>query len=119
MVLFMNNISNELLNDCRRKLKNKFTKEFIKEKEDSDNFIKALINTNNFDIFYSMLEEEYSKNIFKKIVLYRYMLAFYSEAYTNINKKIKLSIKYGIINIFSWGIKRVLFYLKNINILMR
>ena len=96
----------------KRVFGNKFTKEFIEEKENSDSFIKALINTDNFDIFYSMLEEDYSKNIFKKIVLYRYMLAFYSDAYTNINKKIKLSMKYGIINIFFWGIKRVLFYLK-------
>lgn len=109
--IFMS-VSNELLTDCRKKLGNKFTKEFIEEKENSDSFIKALINTDNFDIFYSMLEEDCSKNIFKKIVLYRYMLAFYSDAYTNINKKIKLSMKYGIINIFFWGIKRVLFYLK-------
>ena len=111
MVFFMS-VSNELLNDCRKELKNKFTKEFIKEKENSDNFINALINTDNFDIFYNMLEEDYSKNIFKKTVLYRYMLAFYSDAYTNINKKIKLSIRYGVINIFSWAIKRALFYLK-------
>ena len=108
----MNSVSNELLNECRKKLGNKFTREFIEEKEDSDNFIKALINTDYFDIFYSMLKEDYSKNIFKKIVLYRYMLAFYSDAYTNINKKIILSIRYGIINIFSWSIKRILFYLK-------
>ena len=63
------NISSELLNYCRKKLGNKFTKEFVKEKERSDNFINALINTDNFNIFYNMLEEDYSKNIFKRVIL--------------------------------------------------
>lgn len=106
--IFMN-ISSELLNDCRKKLGNKFTKEFIEEREGSDNFINALINTDNFDIFYSMLEEDYSKNIFKKIVLYRYMLSFNPKVHKNLIKEILFSFKYGIISTFEWLIKMISF----------
>ncbi|WP_157151362.1 FkbM family methyltransferase [Brachyspira sp. SAP_772] len=102
-------ISNDLLNDCRKKLGNKFTKEFIKEKENSDNFINALINTDNFDIFYNMLEEDYSKNIFRKVVLYRYMLAFNPKVHKNLLKEILFSFKYGIISTFKWIIKMISF----------
>ena len=103
------NISKELLNDCRKKLGNKFTKEFIEEKESKDNFINSLINSDNFDIFYNMLEEDYSKNIFKKVVLYRYMLAFNPKVHKNLSKEILFSFKYGVISTFKWIVKMILF----------
>ncbi|MEI0612616.1 FkbM family methyltransferase [Brachyspira pilosicoli] len=102
-------ISNELLNNCRKKLGDKFKKEFIKEKEKSDNFINALVNTDNFDIFYSMLEEDYSRYLFKKIVLYRYMLAFNPKVHKKLIKEILFSFKYGIISTFEWLIKMTSF----------
>ena len=102
----------ELLEECRNTVKNKFSKEEIKKIEDSDNFIKAMIKADNFNIFYNMLNENYSKMLFKKIVKYRYMLSFYRDAFNNNKEKIKLSIKYGSINIFSWGFKRLLFALQ-------
>ena len=102
----------ELLEECRNTVKNKFTKEEIEKIEESDNFIKAMIEEDNFNIFYNMLNENYSKEIFKKIVRYRYMLSFYRDAFNNNKEKIKLSMKYGSINIFSWGFKRLLFALQ-------
>lgn len=102
----------ELLEECRSIVRNKFSKDEIVATENTDNFIKAMIESDNFVIFYNMLEEEYSKSLFKSLIKYRYMLSFNRDAYTNFEKKIKLSMKYGSINIFSWGLKRILFGLK-------
>ncbi|CRF31708.1 methyltransferase [Brachyspira suanatina] len=106
---------NNILEECRKIVNKNFSKEEIEKIENNDNFIKAMMNeknNNSFDIFYNMLEEPYSKDLFKKIVRYRYLLSFYRDAYTNSKEKIKLSIKYGSINIFSWGLKRFLFGLQ-------
>ena len=69
-------MSQELLNKCRKLINKKFDKNKIEKIESEDNFIKALIDGENFNIFYDMLKEEYSKKLFEKIVRYRYMLAF-------------------------------------------
>ena len=103
-------ISQELLNKCRKLIGKKFDKNRINEIESADNFIKALIDGKNFNILYDMLEEKYSKKLFKKIVRYRYILAFYPNSFIDNKQKINLSIKYGAINIFYWGLKRILFY---------
>lgn len=105
---------NEILEECRKIAGKKLSKEKIEKIENTDNFIIAMKKeeNNSFEIFYNMLEETYSKELFRKIVRYRYLLSFNRDAYTNIKEKIKLSIKYGSINIFSWGIKRVLFILQ-------
>ncbi|WP_297295436.1 FkbM family methyltransferase [uncultured Brachyspira sp.] len=102
----------ELLEECRSIVRKKFSKDEIVATENTDNFIKAMIESDNFVLFYNMLEEEYSKRLFKSLIRYRYMLSFNRDAYTNFDKKIKLSMKYGSINIFSWGLKRILFGLK-------
>ena len=103
-------ISQELLNKCRKLINKKFDKDKIEKIESEDNFIKALIEGENFNIFYDMLKEEYSKKLFEKIVRYRYMLAFYPNSFIDNKQKINLSIKYGSLNIFHWGLKRILFY---------
>ena len=103
-------ISQELLNKCRKLIKKKFDKNKIEKIESEDNFIKALIDGENFNIFYDMLKEEYSKKLFEKIIRYRYMLAFYPNSFIDNKQKINLSIKYGSLNIFHWGLKRILFY---------
>ncbi|ACN84720.1 FkbM family methyltransferase [Brachyspira hyodysenteriae] len=105
---------NKIFNECRTIVSKNLSKEEIEKIENNDNFIKAMKeeNNNSFDVFYNMLEESYSKDLFEKIVRYRYMLAFNKNAYTNSKEKIKLSIKYGSINIFSWGLKRFLFALQ-------
>ncbi len=105
---------NKILEECRKIVNKNFSKEEIEKIENDDNFIKAMKeeSNNNFEKFYSMLDESYSKDLFRKIVRYRYLLAFYKEAYSNAKEKIKLSIKYGSINIFSWGLKRFLFSLQ-------
>ena len=103
-------ISQELLNKCRKLINKKFDKNKIDKIESEDNFIKALIEGKNFNIFYDMLKEEYSKKLFEKIVRYRYMLAFYPNSFIDNKQKINLSIKYGSLNIFHWGLKRILFY---------
>ena len=103
-------ISQELLNKCRKLINKKFDKNKIEKIESEDNFIKALIEGENFNIFYDMLKEEYSKKLFEKIVRYRYMLAFYPNSFIDNKQKINLSIKYGSLNIFHWGLKRILFY---------
>ena len=103
-------ISKELLNKCRKLINKKFDKNKIEKIESEDNFIKALIEGKNFNIFYDMLKEEYSKKLFEKIVRYRYMLAFYPNSFIDNKQKINLSIKYGSLNIFRWGLKRILFY---------
>ena len=103
-------ISQKLLNKCRKLINKKFDKNKIDKIESEDNFIKALIEGENFNIFYNMLKEEYSKKLFEKIVRYRYMLAFYPNSFIDNKQKINLSIKYGSLNIFHWGLKRILFY---------
>ena len=103
-------ISQELLNKCRKLINKKFDKNKIEKIESEDNFIKALIEGKNFNIFYDMLKEEYSKKLFEKIIRYRYMLAFYPKSFIDNKQKINLSIKYGSLNIFHWGLKRILFY---------
>ena len=60
----------EILEGCRNIVKNKFSKEEIEKIECSDNFIKAIIETDNFNIFYNMLEDDYSKSLFKRIIKY-------------------------------------------------
>ncbi|OEJ14395.1 methyltransferase [Brachyspira hampsonii] len=105
---------NNILEKCRKIVNKNFIKEEIEKIENNDNFIRAMKeeNNNSFDIFYNMLYESYSKDLFEKIVRYRYLLSFYRDAYTNSKEKIKLSMKYGSINIFSWGLKRFLFSLE-------
>lgn len=103
-------ISQELLEKCRKLVGKKFDKNHVEKIENNDNFIKALIDGENFNILYDMLEEKYSKKLLKKIVRYRYILAFYPNSFIDNKQKINLSIKYGSINIFYWGIKRILFY---------
>ncbi|ASJ20998.1 methyltransferase [Brachyspira hampsonii] len=105
---------NNILEKCRKIVNKNFIKEEIDKIENNDNFIRAMKeeNNNSFDIFYNMLSESYSKDLFEKIVRYRYLLSFYRDAYTNSKEKIKLSMKYGSIDIFSWGLKRFLFYLQ-------
>ena len=104
----------KILEEFRTIVSKKFSKEEIEKIENNDNFIKSLKeeNNNSFEIFYNMLEESYSKNLFEKITRYRYLLSFYRDAYTNIKEKIKLSMKYGSINIFSWCMKRFFFALQ-------
>ncbi|WP_300367948.1 FkbM family methyltransferase [Brachyspira sp.] len=104
----------KILEECRSKVMKKISSANIVETENNDNFINAMKedHNNSFEIFYNMLEEDYSKELFKKIVRYRYLLAFNKDAYSNTREKIKLSIKYGSINIFSWGLKRFLFLLE-------
>ncbi|EKV57135.1 methyltransferase [Brachyspira hampsonii 30446] len=105
---------NNILEKCRKIVNKNFIKEEIEKIESQDNFIRAMKeeNNNSFDIFYNMLSESYSKDLFEKIVRYRYLLSFYRDAYNNSKEKIKLSMKYGSINIFSWGLKRFLFSLE-------
>mgnify|MGYP000248479726 CR=1 FL=1 len=62
-------MSQELLNKCRKLINKKFDKNKIEKIESEDNFIKALIEGENFNIFYDMLKEEYSKKLFEKIVI--------------------------------------------------
>ena len=105
-------ISQELLNKCRKLINKKFDKNKIEKIESEDNFIKALIEGENFNIFYDMLKEEYSKKFFKKATIYRYMLAFYPEAFGNIKNSMHLVFKYSIVNIFYWIFKRILFIIQ-------
>ena len=105
-------ISQELLNKCRKLIGKKFDKNHIEKIESNDNFIKALINGENFNIFYDMLEDNTSKKFFKKAVIYRYMLAFYPKAFGNIKNSIHLVFKYSIVNIFYWIFKRILFIIQ-------
>ena len=105
-------ISQELLNKCRKLINKKFHKNKIEKIESEDNFIKALIEGENFNIFYDMLKDNISKNFFKKAIIYRYMLAFYPEAFGNIKNSIHLVFKYSIVNIFYWIFKRILFIIQ-------
>lgn len=70
-------ISQELLEKCRKLVGKKFDKNHIEKIENNDNFIKALIDGENFNILYDMLEDNISKKFFNKAVIYRYMLSFY------------------------------------------
>ena len=103
-------ISQELLNKCRKLINKKFDKSKIEKIESEDNFIKALIEGENFNIFYDMLKEEYSKKLFEKIVRYRYMLAFYPNVHQNFKRELFFSIKYGTISTIFW-IRKMVFFL--------
>ncbi len=103
-------ISQELLNKCRKLINKKFNKNKIEKIESEDNFIKALIEGENFNIFYDMLKEEYSKKLFEKIVRYRYMLAFYPNVHQNFKRELFFSIKYGTISTIFW-IRKMIFFL--------
>ena len=105
-------ISQELLNKCRKLINKKFDKDKIEKIESEDNFIKALIEGENFNIFYDMLKDNISKKFFKKATIYRYMLAFYPEAFGNIKNSMHLIFKYSIVNIFYWIFKRILFIIQ-------
>ena len=105
-------ISQELLNKCRKLINKKFDKNKIEKIESEDNFIKALIEVENFNIFYDMLKDNISKKFFKKAIIYRYMLAFYPEAFGNIKNSMHLVFKYSIVNIFYWIFKRILFIIQ-------
>ena len=105
-------ISQELLNKCRKLINKKFDKNKIEKIESEDNFIKALIEGENFNIFYDMLKDNISKKFFKKATIYRYMLAFYPEAFGNIKNSMHLIFKYSIVNIFYWIFKRILFIIQ-------
>ena len=105
-------ISQELLNKCRKLINKKFHKNKIEKIESEDNFIKALIEGENFNIFYDMLKDDISKKFFKKATIYRYMLAFYPEAFGNIKNSMHLIFKYSIVNIFYWIFKRILFIIQ-------
>ena len=103
-------ILQELLNKCRKLINKKFDKNKIEKIESEDNFIKALIEGKNFNIFYDMLKEEYSKKLFEKIVRYRYMLAFYPNVHQNFKRELFFSIKYGTISTIFW-IRKMIFFL--------
>ena len=105
-------IPQELLNKCRKLINKKFDKNKIEKIESEDNFIKALIEGENFNIFYYMLKDDISKKNFKKATIYRYMLAFYPEAFGNIKNSMHLVFKYSIVNIFYWIFKRILFIIQ-------
>ncbi|TXJ11626.1 FkbM family methyltransferase [Brachyspira aalborgi] len=105
-------ISQELLNKCKKLINKKFDKNKIEKIESEDNFIKALIEGENFNIFYDMLKDDISKKFFKKATIYRYMLAFYPEAFGNIKNSMHLVFKYSIVNIFYWIFKRILFIIQ-------
>lgn len=94
----------KILEECRSKVIKKISSAKIVETENNDNFINAMKeeHDNSFENFYNMLEEEYSKKLFKKIIEYRYMLAFYPDVHQNIKKEIMFSFKYGIISIYKW-----------------
>ena len=106
------NISQELLDKCRKLIGKKFNKNHINEIESSDNFIKALIDGKNFNIFYDMLEDNISKKFFNKAVIYRYMLSFYPEAFITIKNALHLVFKYSVVDIRYWIFKRILFLIQ-------
>lgn len=123
------NISHELLNKCRKLIGKKFDKNHIEKIESKDNFIKALIKGENFNIFYNMLSDNISRIIFKKAVIYRYMLSFYPKAFGAnhfgieisssylkafeiIKNSINFILKYSVVNIYYWIFKRILFLIE-------
>lgn len=105
-------ISQELLEKCRKLVGKKFDKNHIEKIENNDNFIKALIDGENFNILYDMLEDNISKKFFNKSVIYRYMLSFYPEAFGTIKNAIHLIFKYSVVNISYWIFKRILFLIQ-------
>ena len=106
------NISLELLDKCRKLIGKKFDKNHIEKIEGRDNFIKALIDGKNFNIFYDMLEDNISKKFFNKAVIYRYMLSFYPEAFITIKNALHLVFKYSVVDIRYWTFKRILFLIQ-------
>ena len=106
------NISLELLDKCRKLIGKKFDKNHIEKIEGCDNFIKALIDGKNFNIFYDMLEDNISKKFFNKAVIYRYMLSFYPEAFITIKNALHLVFKYSVVDIRYWTFKRILFLIQ-------
>ena len=106
------NISQELLDKCRKLIGKKFDKNHIEKIEGCDNFIKALIDGKNFNIFYDMLEDNISKKFFNKAVIYRYMLSFYPEAFMTIKNALHLVFKYSVVDIRYWTFKRILFLIQ-------
>ena len=106
------NISLELLDKCRKLIGKKFDKNHIEKIEGCDNFIKALIDGKNFNIFYDMLEDNISKKFFNKAVIYRYMLSFYPEAFMTIKNALHLVFKYSVVDIRYWTFKRILFLIQ-------
>ena len=106
------NISQELLDKCRKLIGKKFDKNHIEKIEGRDNFIKALIDGKNFNIFYDMLEDNISKKFFNKAVIYRYMLSFYPEAFITIKNALHLVFKYSVVDIRYWTFKRILFLIQ-------
>ena len=106
------NISQELLDKCRKLIGKKFDKNHIEKIEGRDNFIKALIDGKNFNIFYDMLEDNISKKFFNKAVIYRYMLSFYPEAFITIKNALHLVFKYSVVDIRYWIFKRILFLIQ-------
>ena len=106
------NISQELLDKCRKLIGKKFDKNHIEKIEGCDNFIKALIDGKNFNIFYDMLEDNISKKFFNKAVIYRYMLSFYPEAFITIKNALHLVFKYSVVDIRYWIFKRILFLIQ-------
>ena len=106
------NISQELLDKCRKLIGKKFDKNHIEKIEGRDNFIKALIDGKNFNIFYDMLEDNISKKFFNKAVIYRYMLSFYPEDFMTIKNALHLVFKYSVVDIRYWTFKRILFLIQ-------
>ena len=106
------NISQELLDKCRKLIGKKFDKNHIEKIEGHDNFIKALIDGKNFNIFYDMLEDNISKKFFNKAVIYRYMLSFYPEDFMTIKNALHLVFKYSVVDIRYWTFKRILFLIQ-------
>ena len=103
------NISQELLDKCRKLIGKKFDKNHIEKIEGCDNFIKALIDGKNFNIFYDMLEDNISKKFFNKAVIYRYTLSFYPNVHLNFKKELIFGLKYGTISEYSWIINMIIF----------
>ena len=104
-----NNRAGLLLEKARFIVSKKFNNNEIEINESSDNFISALIDGHDFNLFYSMLSDSLSRKLFDKTIIYRYLLRFYPKSYTNNIEKVKLSSVHGIINIYSWCFKRLLF----------
>lgn len=102
-------ISQELLEKCRKLVGKKFDKNHIEKIENNDNFIKALIDGENFNILYDMLEDNISKKFFNKAVIYRYILSFYPNVHLNFKKELIFGLKYGTISEYSWIINMMIF----------
>ena len=107
---------NNILEECRKIVNKNFSKEEIEKIESNDNFIKAMMNeenNNSFDIFYNMLKDSFSKEIFKKVIKYRYMLSFHKDVHMNFKKEVLFSFKYGIISTYNWIMSMISFLIFN------